>query len=693
MRRLSIAASSVATLVGWWVSPSVHGQVPSEPDSARVYLLDPLTVEGRVNDLTGIAPSASVGYVGKADLRLRPLLREGELLESVPGMILTQHSGGGKSNQMFVRGFNLDHGTDFSTRLEGIPLNFPTHAHGQGYTDLNFLIPELVDHIEYALGNYYAEIGDFSAAGGAEIRLARRLERPVLGAGLGSDGFRRVVAAASTPAGGRGALLGGIEIKRHDGPWIVPEGLRKLSGMARYTREGRTNVFSLLALAYDNTWRASDQVPRRAVESGAIDRFGQVDSTLGGETSRYVLAATWDRAASGSSQRVDVYAQRYDLDLFSNFTYFLDDPAGGDQFRQEDDGRWTLGGSLEHVQSLELAARPHELTVGTQARLDRADLRLARTQRRSVMRTVRADAVTQWSAGLYVELESRWAERVRTTLGVRGDAYGFDVESDRPENSGTSSDQIASPKASLALGPWSGAEIYVSGGLGFHSNDARGTATTLDPVTNDPIEPVDPLVRSRGAELGVRLATARGFRSTLALWTVELDSELVYIGDAGGTEASDPSRRIGVTLANFWRPDPSWTADFDVSLTRARFVDVDPGLDRIPGAIENVVAAGVSYEPERGFFGAVRLRHFGAYPLVEDGSQRSGSSSLVNVSVGYRIGDVRLSVAVLNALDSEESDIEYFYESRLAGEPGPVEDVHFHPVEPRTFRLSLSWGP
>jgi hypothetical protein len=693
MRTQAIAASLAATMSLLWAAAVRAAQLPAAPDSVRVYVLEPLTVDGRAEDLAGIAPSASVGYVGRVDLRVRPLLREGELLETVPGMILTQHSGGGKSNQMFVRGFNLDHGTDFATRLERIPLNLPTHAHGQGYTDLNFLIPELVDHIEYSLGNYYAELGDFSAAGGAEIRLVRRLERPLLGVGLGENGFRRVVAAASGPLGARGTWLGGVEVKRYDGPWALPERLKKLSGTVRYTYDGEANSFSLLGLAYDNSWHASDQIPRRAVESGTVDRFGQIDPTLGGQTYRYMLAAAWSRSTAASSQLADVYAQRYGLDLFSNFTYFLEDSLNGDQLRQEDDGRWTLGGSFGHLQPFEVAGRPHELTVGVQGRRDEVDLRLSRSQRRAVVSTVRADAVTQWSAGLYAELESRWTRVVRTTLGARVDRYEFTVRSDRPENSGTTSDGIVSPKLSIALGPWSGTEVYASGGLGFHSNDARGTVTTVDPRTGDRVEPVDPLVRSRGAELGIRNEWTGGLRSTLALWTIDLDSELVFVGDAGGTAASDPSRRVGVTIASFWRGSMGWAADLDVSVTRARFRQVAPGLDRIPGAIENVISTGLSYEPSgNGLFGALRLRRVGTYPLIEDGSQRARASSLVNVSLGYRMGNARLSATVLNALDDEHSDVEYFYESRLAEEPGPMEDVHFHPAEPRTVRVAVSWG-
>jgi hypothetical protein len=683
-----------AVLVMWSVPSVGRAQEPAAGDSVQVYSLEPLTVTGRVDDLTGIARSASVGYVGYRDLRARPLSREGELLETIPGMILTQHSGDGKSNQMFVRGFNLDHGTDFSTKLEEIPINFPTHAHGHGYTDLNLLIPELVDHVEYSLGNYYADIGDFSAAGGADIHLRTSLAEPLFSAGVGTNGHRRIVAAASTAISSGGAVLAGGELRGYDGPWQVPQDLQKASGMLRYVLEGAQSELSLLALGYEGEWNSSDQIPLRAVESGAIGRFGQVDETLGGVTSRYIVSGKWTRSTEASSQRLMVYGQSYALDLFGNFTYMLDDPAAGDQVLQRDDGRWTLGADVAHLQAFAIGGRAQQLTVGTQARHDRADLTLARTSARAILGTVRHDDVAQWSVGAYAELESSWSPFLRTTVGLRGDYYDLDVASDLAANSGAVDDGIVSPKASLALGPWADTEIYLSGGLGFHSNDARGTVTTVDASTGNPVEPVPGLVRSRGAEVGIRSSRIAGLRFTLAVWTVELDSELRFIGDTGTTEASDPSRRVGVTLANFYRAPSGLTADLDVSFTRARTLDVPNGLDLIPGALENVIAAGLGYEPEGdGPFSVLRLRHFGSYPLVEDGSERAEASSLFNFALGWRRGNVRLEASILNLFDEEHSDIQYFYTSRLAGEPTEgVDDLHFHPAEPRQLRVSLSWG-
>jgi len=690
--RSYVIAACVAAFLAMSSATRVGAQDAPDPDS--VYVLEPIDVQGRVDDLTGLVSSASVGYIGARDLRVRPLLRAGELLETVPGMILTQHSGGGKSNQMFVRGFNLDHGTDFSTKLEGMPINLPTHAHGHGYTDLNFLIPELVDHVEYSLGNFYAEIGDFGSAGGADLRLRRSLPQPIVSGGFGDHGYQRIVAAASTPLGAGGTLLAGGELQRNDGPWDLPEDLQKLSGMLRYTREGATSTFSLLGLGYDNEWNATDQIPMRAVEAGTIGRFGNLDETLGGATSRFSAIASWSRATSSSSQKIDVYGAYYELDLFGNFTYLLGDPANGDQTRQQDHGRTILGANLAHLQPFGLAGREHTVTIGAQLRGDMGELTLSRTSDRALVSTVRSDEFTQFSGGVYAELKSPWSDVFRTTFGLRADAYMFDVTSDLAANTGESDDQMVSPKLSIAVGPFAATELYASGGFGFHSNDARGTVTTIDPSSGDPTEPVDALVRSWGAELGVRARPVDGLNSTLALWALDLDSELLFVGDAGTTEPSDGSRRIGITLANFYRLTEAWTADLDVSFTKARLLNVPAAEDRIPGAMERVVAAGFGYEPlVDGPFGMVRLRHFGQYPLAEDNSMRSEASSLVNLGAGYKLGNARLTLQVLNVFDEEDSDIQYFYASRLPGEPAEgVDDVHFHPAEPREFRVSLSWG-
>jgi hypothetical protein len=609
----------------------------------------------------------------------RPLLRPGELAEVMPGLAATQHSGSGKANQFFLRGFNLDHGTDFSISIDGAPLNLRSHAHGQGYLDVNGVTPEFIGAIGYHKGPYQAAGGDFSAAGWAAFETFESLPRSFAEATVGENGFARLVGATGDETG-----YAGVDLATTNGPWVRDENLRRASGLVRR----RVGEWSVTALAYGSDWDATDQIPRRAVRSGALSRLGTIDATDGGKTSRFIVSAR--RRPDADSDFV-VYAQSYRLNLWSNFTYFLDDPVNGDQFQQTDT-RTTSYLDVRHSWQSDLGTLPVEHSVGVQARSDSIDNSLARTRARQLLSTTRADDIQQTSAAAWWQSEVRWNDAWRTSVGLRGDLYDFDVASDNPANSGDEQDSILSVKFGTAWAPWSNGELYANAGTGFHSNDARGVLTTDDPATPAPGDatPVDPLVRTVGAELGARASFADGQQSTLSLWWLKSDNEILFVGDAGTTEPSRPSRRYGVELANFLRLSDTWTADLDLSWSHARFRDDDPAGDFIPGAVETVVAAGLSYAAPSGFFGGVRVRHFGPRPLIEDDSVRSQDSTLVYLQLGQRLNEhVTLSLDVFNLFDEDARDIEYFYASQLAGEAAPVDDVHFHPAEPLQARLSL----
>jgi outer membrane receptor protein involved in Fe transport len=305
---------------------------------------------------------------------------------------------------------------------------------------------------------------------------------------------------------------------------------------------------------------------------------------------------------------------------------------------------------------------------------------------------VRRDTVDERSLGVYYSNETRWSDRVRTILGVRADHYDFEVTSDLAANSGTASDSMLAPKASLIYAVGGNTELYVSAGKAFHSNDARGTTITVDPVSGDPADKVSPLVDSHGLELGVRSFVERRLNVSAALWYLELDSELLFIGDAGNTEASRPSRRYGIEVPIYYRPNDRVTLDLEVALTDSEFAESDPAGDEIPGSIDKVVAAGITLQNPNGFFGSARVRYFGERALVEDGSVASRPSTVVNFSAGFRRASYELRVDLLNAFDSDDHDITYWYASRLAGEPGDgVEDYHFHPLEPRSLRVYLGY--
>ena len=641
-------------------------------------------------NLVGIASAASVGAITAAQLEARPIMRPGEVLEAVPGLIVSQHSGEGKANQYYLRGFNLDHGSDFATTLAGVPLNVPAGAHFHGYSDSNVIIPELVSGVQFKKGPYFAEDGDFSAAGSANINYVNVLDGPVASISAGGQGWGRFFGAAS-PRLGDGNLLIGVEAGKNDGPWTRPDDLRKVNGILRYSRGDAQNGLSITGMSYSANWYATDQVPVRAIESGLIDRFGSIDPSDRGRNYRHSIVFDGLRSTGDASTRVTAFGMRYGLNLIQNFTYFLANPVDGDQFEQAD-RRTTTGVRLTHRRLGEFLGRPVESAAGAQLRHDNAGIiGLYDTVRQRRTNTVRQDALRQTSLGLFGESEIEWSRVFRTTFGLRGDVYRYDIDAINPLNAGAGADTIVSPKLTVILGPWQQTEFYANWGAGFHSNDVRGATLTVDPRTGEPVETLSPLVKARGGELGVRTVRIRGLQSTVALWFLDFDSELLFIGDSGVTEAHRPSHRYGLEWANYLRLSPWMTAEADLSFTAARFTDDDPAGNAIPGSLNRVVSGALTVEPARRVFGSIRMRHFGPRPLVEDNSVTSESTTIWNSEVGVTVNArARLSFEAFNLFNSDVSDIDYFYASRLRGEPlDGVDDLHTHPSIPRTARVTL----
>jgi len=666
------------------------------PSSEKLRIYEQIDVTGRASDLVGTADSATEGVTGHEDLEKRPVLRPGEVLETVPGVVITQHSGSGKANQYYARGFNLDHGTDFRITVDGIDVNMPSHGHGQGYSDINFLIPELVDSVSYRKGPYDARDGDFSAAGAADIEYVTSLPKALAELTPGTDGYGRAFAAASRKIGD-GDLLGGLEVSRDDGPWVNPDGYKKFNGVLRYNRGDAANGYTVSAMGYSGRWNSTDQVPRRAIDEGILSRFGTIDPSDGGDADRVSLSGDFRRGSETSLTRLRVFGLYSNLDLFSNFTYFLDDPVHGDQFHQSD-RRTVSGFALSHQWTASWGGREVETEVGLQARYDDIHNGLFHTEDRLLLSTTREDHIEQVGGGPYADVRVRWTPWLRTIAGLRGDVYDARVTSDDSLNSGTARRTIASPKLSLLFGPWKRTDLYVNAGYGFHSNDARGATITVDPTTGQPVERVQPLVRAKSFDLGMRTDLVPRLETSLTFFRLDLDSELVFSGDAGSTEPSRPTRRTGFELANFYRATDRITFDADLAYSRGRFTDFDPAGDHIPGAIEGVASAGVTFDRfwsslGGNFFGALRLRYFGPRPLVEDDSARSHSSGLLNARLGYHLANgLDLSLDVFNLLNREVSDVDYFYASRLPGEPAQgVDDIHLHPAEPRSARFTAAW--
>jgi outer membrane receptor protein involved in Fe transport len=654
-----------------------QGEIPdTEQADGQADSAEAIYVYGRGEKRIGSAGAASEGGVAGADIEVRPLLRPGELLEATPGLIATQHSGGGKANQFFLRGFNLDHGTDFSVNFDGVPLNFRTHGHGQGYLDINGLIPETVRRVDYRKGPYRADAGDFSFVGSSTITTHDRME-PFAKVELGAYDYLRYVAGGSVPVAGGDLLLVG-QLKYNDGPWDLPEDFDGAMGYAKYSRPLGGGTFQTSFSYYDATWAPTEQLPERAVGSLVEDRYGTLDPTLRGSTERWIATIGYQ----SDDWRVSAYLQKYDWSLLSNFTFFLEDPVNGDQLRQYDD-RWIYGGRAERTFELNDTL---SLRLGAEARVDDiSSVGLDETIAGAKEFTVAAFDVHESSLGLFGEAIWQPVERLMVIGGLRGDFYRFRTQALAGDSSwsGTVKDDILAPKIGVNYEVADGIALYANYGQGFHSNDARG-------VTN-PDDPAPGLVKGEMEEVGARFERG-GAILTAVYWWSQIDSELIYVGDSGAVEPSDPASRHGYELTAFYKPN-GWLA-FDGVLTgsTARYDGLPEGENYVPGALESSGELGVSaIFPE--FNAAARLRYLGPHALIEDNSQRGDETLLVNLRAAYtptRFGGWELYAELLNVFDSKGDDIDYYYETRLPGEPPEgVLGRNSRIVEPRQLRVGL----
>ena len=660
------------------------------------------------------------------ELNARPVTRPGQVLEAVPGLIVTQHSGEGKANQYFLRGYNLDHGTDLAITVDDVPVNMRTHAHGQGYADLNWLMPETINSLAIRKGPYFADEGDFSSAGNLHIGLIDSVPKAIAQMTAGSFGYRRMFGMDSVKAGDGNLLVAG-EAATYDGPWVNPDGMRKVNGLLRYTQGTALDGFSVTGMAYSNKWNSTDQIPQRAVP--LIGLYGSEDPSDGGNTNRFALSARIAGTDDAGSWKANAYAVKSQLDLFNNFTYFLRDPVLGDQFHQHDD-RVMAGANASRTLNGSFAGLPMQTTFGVQTRYDAINLALTDTFQRSFLANVRSDRVGEGSVGVYAQNTVKWTDWLRTTVGWRGDYYQARVDSIfDPNNSGVVSAGIGSPKFTMAIGPFNKTEFFVGAGYGMHSNDARGATITEDPTDPTTKLSASPLlVRTKGAETGVRTKIIPALDSSLSVFILNQDSELVFSGDAGDTVASRASQRYGLEWTNRYRPVSWIDIDADLAISHARFIGFDsdqaevyaslagfpqgqignaPG-NYIPNAPAIVASAGITLGEKTGPFGTLRWRYLGPSPLTEDNAFRSPATSIFNGRLGYRADNGwKIQLDVLNLLNSRTNQITYAYGSlirtdnlyNLCLSPAPppaavcrngVMDYVLHPIEPLTIRITVA---
>jgi outer membrane receptor protein involved in Fe transport len=678
--RASALLCSTALCLGLLASPASQAQ--NDPDS-----IEEVLVWGRSLLQLGDADSASQGTVGYADFSTRPLSRVGELVEVVPGMIATQHSGPGKANQYFLRGFNLDHGSDFSTSFDGMPVNFRSHAHAQGYMDLNFIIPEIIERVDFQKGPYFADTGDFSLAGANAMQTYDRLEAGFTELTLGSKDELRLVSANSIELAD-GHLLFALEHHQTNGFFVLDQDVRKYNGLLKYSGDIGAVPSRITFSAYDSEWISTNQVPERAVNRGLIDRFGFIDPDLGGNSHRYSLSGNFEL----QEWQLNLYASSYYMSLINNPTYVLNDPVNGDEFEQEDERR-VFGGSLKRQSNSELFGLPVRQTLGASLRHDDVtELNLFNTVSRQRTGSIREDEVQETSIGLFAEFQFSFSERLRATLGLRYDHFDFDVLALQPANSGSDNDGLLQPKLGLAWLLNHNIELYGNYGKGFHSNDVRAAVNRIDPVTAEATDQQPILAEGEGGEIGLRYDNRDGFSIAIAWYELATDSELVFVGDAGTTEPSDPTRRSGIEINSFWQISDQLVADFSGAHGDGHFRGLPDGANAITDAHDTVLGAGLTYVGlGNGWTASLRLRHFGDAALTEDEAINKDSSTLLNLGLSYARQRWEFGIDVLNLLDRADDDIAYFFESRLPDEAEAVEDIHFHPANPRALRLMLRY--
>ena len=673
-----------------------------------------VVVTGSRVNLLGFADTASQGSITRAEIELRPIFRVGQLYEAIPGLVVTIHSGEGKANQYLLRGFNLDHGTDFASFVDGMPVNRPTNTHGQGYSDQNFLIPELAAGLDFTKGPYYADLGDSGAVGSARLRLLDAIPNTV-SLSVGTLGDQRAVLAGTQTLGDADRLLGAVEYAHLDGPWDHPDNFHKLNLALRYSHGTDTEGYSVTGLYYHGHGDLTTDQPQRAVDEGLIGRFGTLDPSDGSRSERMSLSGRFAHTMQDWSFGADAYYIHSRQTLWNDFTHFLDDPVNGDQ-EEQTETRSTAGGRASAKLDLRFGAVDTVTTFGTEARYDDVYIDRRHTVHRDVLPycelegvdstasfpavhgACNADRVHLLDLGPYVENTTYWLPWLRTVLGAREEYYHATDRSLVTGFRGAADQLLFQPKGSLILGPWLKSELYFSAGRGFHSDDVRGVFGTVPQEGVPGVAGRTPLLEAaEGYEVGLRTNVVPKLPIQVALFQEDFDSELAYDADAGEDTASAPSRRRGVEVSAQYRPLRWLELNTDVAVSRARYRgDTAPfGFtgDHIANAPTVIGSFGVLVNGFGPWSGALQWRILGPYPLTDGPADpKSSGYSEVNLEAGYQVNRrLKLQVGIYNLFDSRADAAAYYYAARLPGEPAQgVPDYQVHPLEPLSARFTVS---
>jgi len=707
----------------------------ADTDSSSTGLQE-IKVTARRLELLGSAQTASEGLVTDEELQLLPTYRPGQLLETVPGLIVTLHSGEGKANQYLMRGYNLDHGTDLETYVDGMPINQPTHAHGQGYTDLNFLIPELADGLTYTKGTYYASVGDFGAVGSVHVSYRNTIPDQVA-ATVGMYGFQRTFTAGTTEFGA-GHLLAAVELQHYDGRLDTPDDQRKENIVLRYSEGDENNGYSLTGMAYHGLWTNTTDIPLRAIAEGLVPGpFGTLDPTDGGRAWRTSLSFEGHETLGAGQLSTGAFFIDNQLHLYNNFTHYLADPIYGDQ-EDQIENRKAMGGQASFTLPLTLGTIPNELSVGLLTRYDLlhvgrdpSDGQVTVPAELSPPSFTNDDRVWLFAGATYVQDTTRWTPNFRTVLGFREDyQHGTDIDYEAAlhetagySNSGTAQQQLPQPKGSLIYTAMDTLEFYASIGRGFHSADLRGVNQDVSVDLGLPHTHL--LSKQEGQEVGVRATPAPNFTLTFALFNLWQQSETIIDPDVGADSAGPPSRRYGFELNTTYKINQYLEFYGSVSGDHTRFTQpFDDGTGHEGGYITDAPVATGSlalYLNDLGpWSGGLSYRYLGNYPLssgpcnaaaaVHDfpgvatscanaptavGQVNGKGFGETNLDVHYAFPDKwSASMGIYNLFNLHADAAQFWYVDRLRNEiatyPDGRADIHEHPLEPIMVRLTLA---
>jgi outer membrane receptor protein involved in Fe transport len=695
-----VAAAVVLALA----APGIQSAPAESPPADAQETIE--TVRSRVDRL-GDAATASQGTVTQEELELRPVYRVGQLLETVPGLVVTVHSGEGKANQYFIRGFNLDHGTDFATFVDDMPVNEPTHAHGQGYTDIHFLLPELAAGLDYTKGPFYPNIGDFGALGSAHIRLPSEMPTTI-SVSAGTLGDQRVFLGGTEHLANGDRILAALSYGHLNGPWTHPDDYQSYDGTLRYTHGDRNDGFDLTAMAYRGAGNLTTDQPVSALQQGLIGRFGTLDPSDGSFAERFSLSGHYYVSGDDWKLTTSAYAIRSRLTLWNDFTHFLVDPVHGDQ-EQQDETRTTAGGQTLYQRSDTLFGLPTETEFGLLGRYDDEYIDRRHDQYRVVLPNCpdspfggglyvcNADLVTLGDIGAWVGTITHWLPWLRTVIGIRDEDYGGTDHSLVTGFRGSINKTLPQPKGSLVFGPWQQSELYLSAGRGFHSNDLRGVLGTVPSLgVPDPNQATPFLTKILSEEIGIRSDIVPKTILTAAVFREDFDSFLTYDADNGVDDAGPPARLQGVEVSAQVKPRDWIELNADVNFTHSRYRTGDlanyglAGL-YIPNAPGFIGSFGAIVDHFGPWYGGVALRWLGPYPLLSDNSLRAAGYREVNLDIGYKITEhMKIQLSLFNLFNTHADASQYAYEYQVSPTAAPQFGATYHPLEPLSGRLTLT---